>query len=227
MRTRGLRIVLAAAVLAAAVAGAVTIRAASTPADLVKAALSKRLGPAVDVTVVALDGVPEGLVFREARPDPSARLGRPIRVALVRDRGPAVWITATVRAIGDQVVMRRALERGATIEAGDVEARRSELTAIPLRALPRLADAVGARATRALRAGEALLPGAVVTPPAIEAGDRVTVVASVGAVEVTATFVASDRGAPGDVIRVVNPETRRVVRGRVVRKGLVEVIYEK
>jgi flagella basal body P-ring formation protein FlgA len=55
----------------------------------------------------------------------------------------------------------------------------------------------------------------------------VLVVAAVGAVEVSATFVAADGGAAGDLIRVMNPDTRRYVRGRIVKKGLVEVIYEK
>ncbi len=41
--------------------------------------------------------------------------------------------------------------------------------------------------------------------------------------EVTATFVAADGGDAGDVIRVVNPDTKRYLRARVVKPGLVEV----
>jgi flagella basal body P-ring formation protein FlgA len=50
------------------------------------------------------------------------------------------------------------------------------------------------------------------------------VVAAAATVEVTAMFVAADGGAVGDVIRVVNPDTRRYLRGRVRDDGLVEVI---
>ena len=51
-----------------------------------------------------------------------------------------------------------------------------------------------------------------------------TVVASAGAVEVTAAMVASDGGQPGDVIRVMNPDTKRFLRARIVKAGIVEVV---
>ena len=48
--------------------------------------------------------------------------------------------------------------------------------------------------------------------------------AAAGAIRVTAAMVAADGGSTGDVIRVVNPATRRYLRGRVVQKGVVEVL---
>jgi flagella basal body P-ring formation protein FlgA len=44
------------------------------------------------------------------------------------------------------------------------------------------------------------------------------------AVEVETVAIAADNGAVNQVIKVVNPTTRRALRARVVGKGEVEVI---
>lgn len=220
------------ALAALVVLDVVCLRAAAeeTPAELIRLAVIERMGEGVEVAVTAVDGLTGAdvvRVFREARPDPSARLGRPIRVTLVPEKGTATVVTATVRVIGDRVVVRRAVSRGATVEADDVELVRAELVGTPIRRLPTLDEVTGARALRPIAEGAIVLPGFVLVPRAVDVGDRVTVVASVGAVQVTGTFIASDSGAVGDLIRVMNPDTRRYVRGRIVSKGVVEVIYEK
>jgi flagella basal body P-ring formation protein FlgA len=96
--------------------------------------------------------------------------------------------------------------------------------------LRRLLAAVQVSGTRVLRpmpAGALVLPGSVLVRRAIEPGDHVTAVAVSGDIEVTASLVAADGGDPGDVIRVFNPDTRRDLRGRVVKEGLVEVNYAR
>jgi flagella basal body P-ring formation protein FlgA len=193
---------------------------------LIRDAIAARMGDAVDVVVTRVDGI-DGRTYREARPDPSARLGRPVRVTLVPERGQAIVVTADVRVIADQVIATRAILRHATVLPEDVRVVRQPLVDAPIRRLPALRQVAGARALRPIAEGAIVLHGFVALPKAVEAGDRVTVIAAVGAVEVSATFVAADGGAEGDLIRVMNPETRRYVRGRIVRKGVVEVIYER
>jgi flagella basal body P-ring formation protein FlgA len=93
--------------------------------------------------------------------------------------------------------------------------------------LPTVDGLVGAKALRPLAAGTAVQASFVQVRRIIEPGDKVTAVAGAGAIEVTATLVAADGGGIGDVIRVVNPETRRYVRARIVRSGFVEVMHER
>jgi flagella basal body P-ring formation protein FlgA len=76
-------------------------------------------------------------------------------------------------------------------------------------------------------AGGVLGPGSLVLRRAVEPGDRVTAIAIAGAVQVSAELEAADGGDPGDVIRVVNRETRRSLRGRVIGDGTVEVGYAR
>lgn len=193
-------------------------------AEAVRTAVVARLGGNAAVEIDAIDVAGDAPVFREARPDPSARLGRPVRFTLVTETGAALPVTATLTVTGALVVTTRTVSRGETLKPEDVAGSHVVLSGIPLRRLPRLDEIVGARALRDLPAGEAVPENAVALRRKVEPGDPVTVVAAAGAVEVTAAFVAADGGQPGAVIRVVNPDTRRYLRGRVMNDGTVEVI---
>lgn len=193
-------------------------------ADAIRAAIVDRLGAGVDVRILTLDLAGSAPVFREARPDPSARLGRPVRFTLVTTTGAALPVVVTLSVVGDYAVTARDVARGDILTAADLRVVNGELIDVPLKRLPTLKDLSGARALRALPAGTTLLASFATVRRAIEPGDRVTVVAAAATVEVTAMFVAADGGAVGDVIRVVNPDTRRYLRGRVRDDGLVEVI---
>lgn len=194
-----------------------------TASDVIRRAVVERLGPGVDVDVTSVGAVGHA-AFRAARPDPSARLGKPMRFILVTDDGASIPVTVSLTVVGAYAMTARAIERGEKLAVEDIRAVRAEVAEGPLRRLPSPADLVGARALRAIPAGTMFVTGMVTAARAVEPGDRVTVVASAGAVEVTATFVAADGGDPGAVIRVVNPETKRYLRGRITTRGWVEVL---
>lgn len=68
-------------------------------------------------------------------------------------------------------------------------------------------------------------PGRAARPaPVIRAGDRVRVIARIGGLEAVLVGIAEQSGRPQQIIRVVNPDSRRAIKGRVVRAGEVEVI---
>lgn len=207
-----------------AVGGAHLGAVSMSAADAVRTVVLAKLGGGVDVTVETVGVKGDSPVFREARPDPSARLGQPMRFTLVTDAGAALPITATVRVVGRRVVTRRDIGRGELVTAADVGSLEEQIVGVPLRRLPTTDDVVGSRAIRAIAAGSTVQATYVALRRVIEQGDAVTVVAAAGAVEVTAAMVAADGGRTGDVIRVVNPDTKRYLRGRIVKEGLVEVI---
>jgi flagella basal body P-ring formation protein FlgA len=193
--------------------------------DLIRLAIVDRLGADADVTVLAIDVPDSSARFREARPDPAAWLGRPVRFTLVTESGAGLPVVATIRVVTTYTIAKRAIGRGHVVGAGDVETVRRELQGTPIRPMPGPNQITGARALRPIPEGAVILTGFIAERRAVEPGDRVTVVAVTGDVEVSAEFQAADGGRAGDVIRVVNPETRKYLRGRIVRKGLVEVIY--
>lgn len=219
-------------VFAAAISAAASVRAADlAPADaLIRQAIAARIGGDADVVVLSLDvpskpGIPA--TFREARPDPGGWLGRPMRIALVTETGSSVMAVATLRVTAGVVVTTRAVDRGQTVAEGDVQIVRRELRGVPLRRVLSMPQVRGGRVLRPVPEGAIVMPGAVALRRAVEPGDHVTVVTMVDGAEVQATLVAADAGNPGDMVRVINPDTRHDVRGRVVKEGLVEVDYAR
>jgi len=196
-------------------------------AAIIQAAVVERLGENVEVEVLALDvpSAADGVEVVEARLDPVARLGKPMRVTLVTDTRLQVRVTATLRVIADHVVARAAVHRAQTLSAENVEAVRGELNGVPLRPLPVLAQVLGGNALRPIAAGAVIEPNFVKLPRVVEPGDVVVVIAAIGAVQVTARLTAVDGGQVGDVIRVSNKETRTYVRARILERGLAEVIH--
>jgi flagella basal body P-ring formation protein FlgA len=198
-----------------------------TAADAIRRAICLRIGDGAGVTVVDLDMKGDTAAFREARPDPSAVLGKPIRFTLLTADNAALPVVATVVVTAPHAVVRQLIVRGQALGTADIETVEGPLAGIPLVRVPAAADVVGTRALRPLALGTVVLSSFVQIRRAIEPGDTVTVVALSGVIEVTARFVASDGGNVGDTIRVRNPDSRTFVRGRVVKPGLVEVIYER
>ena len=189
-----------------------------------RAAVVERVGARADVVVRAIDPAPSG-PFKEARPDPTAILnGRPIRFTLIRESGPpmAAYVTLTVSA--EHALAAHAIERNHAIGDGDLMPVTAELKGVPLRPTATVAMLAGGRALRPIPAGAVVLGSYVATRRAIEPGDKVIVLAISGDIEVSATLVAADGGPIGATIRVVNPDTKRLLRGRIVGDGLVEVI---
>ena len=199
--------------------------AAMSATDLIRSAIVDRIGAGTEVSVVSIDVPDPSVRFREARPDPAGWLGRPVRFTLVTESGAGIPAVATIRVVTTHTVARRAIGRGHVVGADDVESVRRELQGTPIRPLPGLDAITGARALRPIPEGAIILHGFVAERRAVEAGDRVTVVAVTGDVEVSAEFQAADGGRVGDTIRLINPATKKYLRGRIVRKGLVEVIY--
>lgn len=202
----------------------------------VRSAVETRLGRQVDVTLEAFTCAltsddPDTLV---ATPAPLGRTGRPIRFVIATGgagpRGHAVRLgeaSAVVLVSGDYVRATRPMRAGRTLAASDLEVATGPLEGLVLRRVPSLPELIGARLTRGLTAGEPVAADAVAVAPAVRAGDRVRIIVHQGAVEATVTAVAEQTAGIDQIIRVLNPTSRRALRARVVAAGQVEVVNER
>jgi flagella basal body P-ring formation protein FlgA len=199
---------------------------------VVQAAVEARVGARVTVTLddfacaLASDGA-EALV---ATPDHSGRTDQPLRfiiaTAAAGPRGHSVRLgeaTATVRVSGAYVRATHAMAAGHRFTAADLEVAVGRLSGLALRRVPSLGELLGARLIRSVTSGEPLVAEAVVMTPAVRAGDRVHVSVHDGGVNATVTAVAEQTAGLEQIIRVVNPSSRRTFRARVVAPGEVEV----
>lgn len=201
--------------------------------NAIVAAVRARMGEDAEVEIDTLR-LPAGWSHTDvqARPDPSARLGAAVRFSLgtTPDRPGAAtaWTGAAeahLRVVVEHLHTRHAVSRGATLGGEDVELVRHEVDG-PLRAWPGT-EAVGrSRALRDFAPGTCLARSSLAVVPLVRAGQDVRGMARIGGVEAEAMLVAGDPGDVGDVIRVVNPQSRRALKARIVGAGVVEVIHD-
>lgn len=197
--------------------------------DAIVSAIRMRMGAAASVVVddlVVESGVDGASIT--ALPEPGSRLGRAMRFVLkggdeARHTGSA---TARVHVFVEHAHAAHALDRGSEIGRDDVVAVTHEITDGPLRALPVVGAVAQARTLRQIAADACITPSFIAAVPAVRGGRDVTAIARIDGVEATGTVTAAENGDAGAVIRVVNRQTRRALKARVLSAGLVEIIHD-
>jgi flagella basal body P-ring formation protein FlgA len=58
----------------------------------------------------------------------------------------------------------------------------------------------------------------------LERGDPVVLVSRIGGIEVRVAGRSLGRAEPGEAVSVENTQSRRIIRGRLVGNGIVEVL---
>ena len=196
--------------------------------DAIAAAVQQRMGAGVEVLVencaVRVDVADSTSVV--AVLDPAMRLGRRSRVVLKalqrRGRGTRIGeATCLVRASSEHFIVRTPIRRGAPIETHHVLRTRAFLDDAPVRSLAN--EIFGARARRPLAPGDLLFAQDVITPPLVRTRERVVARVIADGVAVSVDGIAAQDGREGDLIRIVNPSSGRVLRARVVGPSTVEV----
>jgi flagella basal body P-ring formation protein FlgA len=221
----------------AAVAAAAAAPAASSDADVraaIEAAVRARVSASATVQIEELSvrrsaaaaNAAAPVVLR-ATPDAGARLGGPVRFLLsdATPGRPARRIgsaDATVRVAGPHVRTRRAVARGAVIEAADVAEVSDDVGRVAFESLPVLRDVIGAAARRDLKAGALVQRHTIAPAPLVRSGDEVTTIVRVGSLEARGRAVSTETATRGEIVRVVTTQ-RRNLRGRVVGAGEVEI----
>lgn len=225
---------LAAALVASLVVAGPAV-ADTTPADLQAAEAAARqavraiFGNDADVQLGApvLSLVPDAGVVVSAVPEPSSRTGGPVRFVLYGDLDQTRRIgrlTARVDVRAAHVRARGKVAARVVPAADAVETVVDDIGRQVLLPLPTLDAVLAATMRKALVPGEVVTQAALVLQPLVASGQDVMTVARVGALEVRGRAVAAQSGQLGETVIVVNPDTRRRLRGRIVGDALVEVL---
>lgn len=219
----------ATSVLAMPATASLESRVADALATVVRSRMGASATVSVDQVDIAVRSRVEGSVSVTIAPD--ARLDAPVEFGIVGpgSSGRAVSIgrgRANVQVSVGHAVLTRTITRGTVLTAGDVTEAVGAPGAVMLRRLPTAAGLVGATLRRDAASGEVLTTQSVVMPPAVRVGDVVEARASIGSVQAMGALTVLDSGAEGAIVRVVNRDSKREVRARVVRSGVVEVIHE-
>lgn len=144
----------------------------------------------------------------------------------LRCRAPKPWtvyVPARVRVTGPVLVATRPLPRGSRLTAGDFQRELRDLSRLGQDYLTDPKHLLGQVLTRPIAPGRPFRAHFLRPPKVVARGERVTLVARAGGVEVRVRGEALEDAGLGETVRVRNLRSKRVVEGRVRAGGEVEV----
>ena len=120
-------------------------------------------------------------------------------------------------------VPRRPISKGEILRADDIETVSHKAEQTPADIVADRDALVGKAAVRGLRAGHPVFARDVERPVLVAKDSLVTLVLQATHMRLTARGKALDQGSHGDVIRVVNEQSKQVVEGTVMAAGQVAI----
>ncbi|NNM71632.1 flagellar basal body P-ring formation chaperone FlgA [Enterovirga aerilata] len=198
-------------------------------------ALGDKLGFDPAATGIVFDGAPPQLTLA-----PDTR-GEVVAGDLLLDRrsrrlSATVWIgpspterraslrvSGTVVDLVDVAVLTRSLERGESVRPSDISVEKRPRDAVSPDAILDGTSLAGRVARRALGAGGFVRSGDLARPELVQKGEIVTAVYEAPGMILSMRVRASEGGALGDVITIVNPGSKKAVPATVVAPGKVSV----
>jgi flagella basal body P-ring formation protein FlgA len=155
---------------------------------------------------------------------PGARVtARTTRGVRCDARGWTVYVTATVETDMPVLVLKRAAARDAQLTAADVEIQRRRLPGFAAGYLSVPEELDGRHLRQAAAPGTVLTAELMARDILVRRGQRVTLIAGVGGIEVRAPGEAMSDATPAGRVRVQNLNSRRVVEGQVESADRIRV----
>jgi len=131
------------------------------------------------------------------------------------------WVDRYVQA----VCATHSVQRGGVLTTGDIYLKRINVSKAPNRIVFDPNRVVGKQLKSRVRTGECFKEHMLKEPPLVEKGDRVKIVARSDRLSVTTMGIAKADGARGEQVRVENAVSEKTVVGRVLDRGIVEVLF--
>lgn len=135
----------------------------------------------------------------------------------------ALVLTGTALEMVEVVALAQPVRRGDIVREEDLTTTRLARRKVPAGALLDPGEIAGKQARNSLRSNTPLSRSDFQRPILIERGEKVTVNYEMPGMKLTTRAQAMDSGAVGDVIDVMNLQSRRIVPATVLSRGQVRV----
>jgi flagella basal body P-ring formation protein FlgA len=147
-----------------------------------------------------------------------------VTFAISNDSGATTQLRFTGNAIEtvEAAVLTRDVERTDVLKSSDVMVERRPRIEIGSDAAVR-DSVVGMQMRRPMRAGQALRVADLVKPDLVQRDQNVTVIFQTAGIYLTTRGKALDNGTEGDVVNVLNPQSKRTLSGVVTGRGQVTI----
>jgi flagella basal body P-ring formation protein FlgA len=121
------------------------------------------------------------------------------------------------------VVAKRPVPRGVALGKADLELQSRRVARLNRGYYLETQQVAGLETRRPMQANEVVTPGALTAPRLVRHGQTLVLEASTGGISVSMKGLALEDGGKGDLIRVRNLSSDRIVQGRVVGRDRVQV----
>lgn len=155
---------------------------------------------------------------------PSARIGARVTVGVGCAQPKwTVYVPVRLETELPVLVLRQSLPAKAAVTAADVEIQKRRVPGLAATYISSAGQLAGRHLKRAAAAGTPLAVELLAADLLVRRGQRVTLVANAGGIEVRAQGEAIADATPAGRVRVLNLNSRRVVEGQVETRDLVRV----
>lgn len=161
------------------------------------------------------------LQIRATGDAPSAMERQQLEINCPDTPGWSLNATAQAHVFLPAVHAEGIIDRGQTIRPNDIRLERINIAKARRGYYNRLDEVIGMAAKRRIRAGQTITPSLLEQAMAVKRGEPVKIVASNDGIEASASGEALGDGQPGDVIRVRNTRSGKVIDAKVIEEGVV------
>jgi flagella basal body P-ring formation protein FlgA len=144
----------------------------------------------------------------------------------VKCKGRKPWslhVPVTISVFGDVLIAKRQLKKGSVLLQSDLRMERYDLAELPHGYVENILSGAGMKLKRRVMAGTVITPSMLKKPRIVSRGQKVTIIAKMGSMQVRMEGKALAHGAAGERIRVMNINSRKKVEGVITPKGEVRV----
>lgn len=135
----------------------------------------------------------------------------------------SLHLAMTVSMYRNVLVSTQQLLRGDIITVNDVKLASRDLSTLPYGYIDKLDAGIGMKLKRRVQAGMAITPSMIDKPKVISRGQKVTIIAQSGRMQVRMSGKALAHGAIGDRIAVQNMASKQKLEGIVIAAGEIRV----
>jgi len=146
-----------------------------------------------------------------------------VGVACEDDKPWKIYVPVKVSEFRDVAIVDHPLMRGDILQEGDITMERRDVSRLGQRFLEEYSRFMGYRIRQSVSAGSLLQSSMLSIPELVKRGEKVTLLANSGGIEIRMMGEALSNGGKGATIRVRNVNSKRIVEGEVVARGVVQV----
>lgn len=158
--------------------------------------------------------------------EPSALARQRYEVRCADGAGWAVTVSSQADAFLPVLVTAAIIDRGQVLGAGDLKLQAQNIARAHHGFFTRPEQVIGQGARRRLRAGQLLTPQVLSGAQLVKRGQQVRISASRDGIQASTPGQALANGQQGEVIKVRNLSSEKVIQARVIEAGVVSSTFE-